>query len=455
MLSTIDIVIIVGYLVAMLILGFVLGRKETADGFFVNSRKTRTFLLIFTALSTSVGAGTVIGVAGAAYNTGISFGLSFALISILAWLFIAWLAPVIKRWGDKLQAYTFGDFLRARFSKRTQVVGSVVTVIAYFFNASIQFVAFATLAKIISGVSFEVALLTAGVVTILYTIFAGIKGDFYTDALQFFVMIPVFVFLFYSGFSQIPVGEIFSQLPTMHLNIFNYSGPGFFVGSLIFGFPLLLVSMEIWQRIFAAKDAKTARRAFLWSGILKITVIVAAVLLGFLAFHLVDGGTQETALFDLMLKILPSGALGIGFASILAILMSTIDSMLMVGSATLTKDFYLQKHPNATEKQTLKMGRLFVFLFGACALVLALFYRDIVGLAITAVQILAVFAPAFIGGLLWQRASERGAFWSILTGFVLTIALLPFMPTTAFLPAILLSIIIFVVFSSRSSTIDF
>src|SRR3972149_10226576 len=99
--STLDIGIIFVYVLVMLGIGFFLGRKEDSEGFFVNNRKTKTFLLIFTALSTSVGAGSILGVASAAYTTGISFGLSFAILSLLGWMLIAWLAPRIKSFGAK------------------------------------------------------------------------------------------------------------------------------------------------------------------------------------------------------------------------------------------------------------------------------------------------------------------------------------------------------------------
>ncbi|MBI5881405.1 hypothetical protein HZB90_04705, partial [archaeon] len=73
MISTIDVAIILVYLAAMLAIGFFVGRKETADDFFVNRRKTRTALLVFTLVSTSAGMGTFLGISAAAYETGVSY----------------------------------------------------------------------------------------------------------------------------------------------------------------------------------------------------------------------------------------------------------------------------------------------------------------------------------------------------------------------------------------------
>ena len=229
-----------------------------------------------------------------------------------------------------------------------------------------------------------------------------------------------------------------------------YAGPSFFIASIVFGFPLLLVSMDVWQRIYAALDARTARRAFFFAGFLKVGVILASVLLGFLAYHLVPGVEKDLALYTLMQQLLPPGILGLGYASILAILMSTIDSELMVGSATITKDVYMVHYPRATSQQQVRVGRLAVLFFGAGAFIVALQVQDIVRLAVASVQILSVFAPALLGGLLWARSSARGAFWSILLGFFTTLGFLPFMPDTAFIPGLLLAIILFLTFSLSS-----
>jgi SSS family solute:Na+ symporter len=440
----IDLAIVLAYLAIVLVVGFFLGRKETAEGFFVNERKTKLFLLIFTALSTSIGSGTVIGVASAGYESGVSFGLSFAILSLISWSFMAWIAPRIKAWGDKIGAYTFNDFLAARYSSATRNVGIVVVLTAYFTITAVQFVAFASLAAVIGGVSFEWALTGAALVTITYTLLAGIKGDFYTDAIQFFVMLPVFFLLTYLGLSRIGLSELLAQVPPEFLSPTNYAGTTFFIAAIVFGFSILLVSVEVWQRIFAAADAHTVRVAFMWSGLLKVSAIVFAMLFGLMAFQLVPGVEKDTALFALMIELLPAGVLGVGFASILAILMSTVDSMLMVGSATLTKDWFLARRPGADERTKLRMGRWFVLLFGVGAFLVALLVQDIVRLAVTSVQILSVFMPALLGGLLWKRASAPAAFWSILVGFLVTIVLLTFIPDIAAVPALLVSIVLFV-----------
>ena len=79
------------------------------------------------------------------------------------------------------------------------------------------------------------------------------------------------------------------------------------------------------------------------------------------------------------------------------------------------------------------------------ALGLAFAVRDVVMLAVSGLLMLLVLLPAVIGGFFWRKATSGAAFWSILFGFVVNIVLTPLMPATAFLPAFLVSAVIFVV----------
>lgn len=441
--STLDIIVLIVYLISVFSFGLYLSKKGGVESYFVNNRNTKLLFLIFTSLSTSVGAGTVLGVASSGFQTGISFGIIFMIASLLGWLLMALLAPRIKKFGDEHKAYTFGDYLSHQYSSRVRKIGRLVVLIAYFFATSIQFVAFAQLINVTTNISFTPALFMVAIVTVVYTAMAGVKGDFYTDAIQFFVMLPVFIFLFIKGFTLVSINNLL-VLPEGFLNVYNYNGPVFFWAGILFAFPLILTSVDAWQRVFAAENTQVARKAFYWSGLLKVVVIGAAILIGLLALHIVPNAPADGAMFALMTEVLPSGLLGLGLASILAIIMSTVDTGIMVGSATITKDFYLVKNPEATEKNILKVGRVSALLFGFGGLTIAYFVQDILVLAIVSVQILLVFAPALLGGLVWKIDNEKSAFWSILLGFIITLSFLPIDSDIAFIPGLLVSIIVYI-----------
>ena len=132
MMSIIDTAIIIGYLLIMLIVGFLVGKRENIEGYLVNNRKTKTILLIFTIVSTSVGMGVFLGISSEAYKNGISYGLTMMIASVLSLLLVAYFAPRIKQFGDKHKAHTLGDWFAVRYSSKNRLLVSIIILIAYF-----------------------------------------------------------------------------------------------------------------------------------------------------------------------------------------------------------------------------------------------------------------------------------------------------------------------------------
>lgn len=449
MISLIDTAIIIGYLLVMLIIGFVVGKRENLEGYLVNNRRTKTVLLIFTIVSTSVGMGVFLGISSEAYKTGISYGLTVMIASVLSLLLVAYFAPRIKHFGDKHKAHTLGDWFAVRYSNKNRLLVSIIILISYFFLAALQFVGIAGLINVISGLDFTIALVAASLITIIYTTAAGIKSDFYTDAVQFAIMVFT-LFLVLLPLSLIKSGGLsfFNSLPASHFNPFAFGGISFFLGGIVLGAPLLLVSMEIWQRIYAATTEREAKRVYRWSALLLVIFFIPAILLGLIAFKTVPGINPDFALFELMKQALPAGLLGLGVAGILAAAMSTIDSIILVGSATILKDIHKTFiNPNLTEKQMLRLGRSYTFFYGLLGLIAAYLIPHIIKLQIISGSALLVLSPAAIGGFVWKKATAKASFWSILTGIIVTFSLYPLMPTLSFIPGTLVSLILFIVIS--------
>ncbi len=443
--NTLDLIVIIIYLAAALTIGVLVGWRETADDFFVNRRRTKTWLLMFTVISTSIGTASVIGLAGESYATGISLLLSAIGISAGSWLVVAFVAPRIKAFGDRHQAYTLGDFFTIRYSRETGILAGIVIFISYLLFLALQFVGAATVIRSIGFVGFDVALLVTATITVFYTAMAGIKSDFYTDALQFVVMMVAFLAAVSATTARLGSINVFRSLPVSHLDPFAFGGAAFFFGSILLGAALGIVGMEVWQRIYAASDSRSARSTFLWAALINTLFFLAPAFLGLAARRLFADLPKDLVLLEIMKATLPPGLLGLGFAGIFAALMSTVDSMIVVGTATWTKDFYARFfRPAASPEELLRIGRLTALLFGAGGLMLAFFFRDIIQLAITASSILLIFAPAIVGGLYWPRASAAAAFWSILLGFLATVGLLPIMPKIAFLPGFIISLMSFI-----------
>ncbi len=451
MIGYVDLIIIFTYLACMLLVATLVGRKETLEDFLVNRRRTKAAFLIFTVISTNVGAGTLVAVSSAGYTSGLSYALMGAIGAFVGFIIVALISPKIKNFGDKTKAHTLGDFFGERYSLSTRILTGLIILVSYFFWTALQFVAIAALLAVVTGLSITICLFLSSIVVILYTTIAGIKSDFYTDAIQFWMIIAI-VFCVVAPLSLLRIGGIpaLKTLPASYFSPFGFGGPVFFFFGLIFGSALLLVSMEIWQRVYAAASPSTARKTFFFAAVVNIPMLVIPGFLGMTAALLFKNINPDLAFFKLLVFTLPTGLLGLGLAGLLAALMSTVDSMIMVGSATLLKDFYKIFRPSASESTLLRKGRLFTFLFGLIALLTAHAIPNLVRLQLLGFFTLLVFAPAVVGGFFWKKATSKAAFISILLGFIITMVLVPFMPLMAFVPGFLTALLLFVLISLKS-----
>ncbi|MEK6967389.1 MAG: sodium:solute symporter family protein, partial [Nanoarchaeota archaeon] len=433
---------------------FYVGKNEKLDDFLVNRRKTKLLLLVTSLVSSTAGAGFVFGTASGAYQSGMSVGITLTLAYVPGLIMVSYFAPKINKFGRKHNAHTISDFFAIRYSERVRIIVAIMTLIAFFMYLALQFVAIASFIKIITGIGFEIGLVASALATIAYVAVSGIKSDFYTDFAQFWLMIIfLFILLIPIGFISLGGVDSLKSLPPSYFDPFAFGGIEFFIGGLILGIPILLVSMDMWQKIYAAESEKTAKRVFQLGALILIPFIILPTILGMMAAITLPNSDPNSIIFILIIKFLPTGLLGLGLAGILAVVMSTIDSMLMVGTATLTKDFYKTFiNKTADENKTLKMARIFTVLFGLLGLLTAFLYPDILQLGLVGTFILVVLLPPLIGAFFWKRANSTAAFWSILVGFITLLILLPSMPKTAFIPSILLGIITFVALCYTTKT---
>jgi len=448
--GNIDLIIVFGYLVLLFAVGIFVGLRETAEDFLILSRKAKLYLVLFSVVSSWVGIGTFVGTAAGGYDSGISVGVTAAVSALVGVVAIGLMAPTIKKFGDKFHAHTIGDFFRVRYSKSNQALVGVIIILSYFLFTATQFTGLALLLKLWAGFSFELAIVIAAISTIIYTAFAGIKSDFYTDIIHFWVMVLVLfggllpiVWRSINGFSGLSI------LPASYFNPFSFGGITFFIGGVIFGLGVGLISMEIWQKIYASKNTKTARYSFMLSILCILAFYLLSLYLGMATKVLYPGlPNRDMAIFTLMKNQLPIGLLGLGVAAFMAVFISSVNTTIMVVTATLTKDFYKGLiNPIATDKQMLKMGRILAVVAGVIGLIFAFYIRDILTLSTTALYMLLVFLPAILGGFFWKKATAKAAFYSTLLGFICAAVLWPKMPTTSFVPGFAVSLIAFVLIS--------
>ncbi|MFA5796568.1 MAG: sodium:solute symporter family protein [Candidatus Woesearchaeota archaeon] len=442
-----DLIIIFAYLIGLFIFAIWIGTKSNLENYLVAGRKFKTFFLVFTMASTMIGMSTVLSTASASYSSGISFAVSGLFVILAGYVVVYFFAKKIKTFGDTYKAHTMGDFFAQRYSNRVRVIAGIVIIVAYLLFFAGLLLGLSQLFQVFGGQGLFISLIFALIGVVIYTAIAGIKSDFYTDIVHFIVMFITLaiILLPWMIIKSGGIGAIMSKLPAGYLNIYNFAGPSFFWLVILFGAPVFLMYMEIWQRIYASADLKTVKRTLLYSALITIPFIVLAVIIGLIGRIQLPGINPDSALLLVIKNYLPTGLIGLAVAGLIATILSTLNTVIMVISAIFIKDFYMgsiKKH--ASEKHYLKVGRIITFCVGISGIALAYIFPNFVELAVAANGGVLILAPTVIGGFFWKKSTERGAFWSILSGFIVLVVSYPFLGKMSFLPACVVSLASFI-----------
>ncbi|TGM97927.1 sodium:solute symporter family protein [Leptospira yasudae] len=297
-------------------------------------------------------------------------------------------------------------------------------------------------------------------VVIVYSSMGGIQGVILTDLVQFALgMGGAILFAVYAVSSQGGISGLLTKMeevyPDRHESILSF-WPDFQDASLPFTVFLIFVSVQWWaqyysdgsgylaQRIHTAKNPKEAEKGSLWFNVANFIVRtwpwVLTALVTLVVFPLHDptryfsegqivGGDREMGYPILMKLILPSGVLGIVFASLMAAFMSTADTHINWGASYLVNDFYLRFiHPTASDKTLVRVSRIAVVLMSVIAILVATQIQSIA----SAWKFLLAFASGMglpqILRWVWWRTNAWTELSGMITALVLSMILYPMFP---------------------------
>ena len=459
---------IFAYLFILVLVGFYKARSvKNSDDFMVAGRTLPWYVLVGTLLATWMGSGSLFSGAGLGYRN----GLASLWSSGGAWLGIAliyFIANRIRNFGK----VTVPDIFEIRYGKSAALLATITTVIAYTTIVSYQFRGGGKVLNLVSDgyLSIENGIIITAVFAIFYTVVAGMFSVVYTDVVNGILMVIGTVgALFFlidkvGGISEIisiaDMNDKWSLFGNWHHErVDDISGPiiaiSFFVPTML----LLMGDANMYQRIFSARDEGSARKAvFFWIfGVIILESVIAMLgLTGFVAItkgiipDLVFNAQSQIENKDLlsMLQAKQSASegiipaisryaglptfLGLLLAStMMAIIVSTADSFLLIPSTNLTKDIYIKYiNPDASEKKILFVSRGLVLFLGIVAYLLVSQFKTILGAAFTAYNIYGTaLTPSLLAAFLWKRATRQGAIVSILTGTLITIIWTFFLPS--------------------------
>lgn len=432
-------------------------KSHDLEGYLVNNRKTRTLPLVFTTLATFVGGGTSIGLMAMGYESGLA-GIAIGLAYVIGFMILSRFAGNIRRTGEERKIYSFPQFLinayhapnDDRFDRWFSSIVSGVNIFIFFFLLSAQFVGMASLLRYAFDIGYQPAAVVSCFVVIGYTAFAGLAGVIITDSIQFIVIIGMIIVIFIPGILTDTEGLTrLSELPADMLNGTFYGLP-FLVGLALFLSPSVLVRMDIFQRMLAARDAKVARRVSILSGAGMLPFYIIFPLVG-MALRVVLGDSVEPREVPYLFLDRHSGEVILGFAVVgfLSALMSSGDSFLNLVSISAVKDFVGWKNRMIQNMQW--RIRVTAFIFGIIAMLMALYFPRIVDLMVVGIGTIVIFVPVTFLALSRKRIGKYrwAAFYSVIAGFVVNFAFFiigiiypeVFEPKASFIPGFLIALI--------------
>lgn len=431
----IDFLIFAVYLLVMLGVGFYfMRRNKTTDDYYVGGRKMSSFHIGLSVVATDVGGGFSIGLGGLGFSMGLAGSWLLFTGLVGAWISAVILIPKVRLLSHRHRFLTFPQILKHFFDYRVALLAGIISAIAYTGFTGSQILAGAKLASAtFDAISLDAAMLIMGVIAVIYTVLGGLKAVIYTDTVQWLVLMAGLILvglpICYQAIGGYQVIMATLEPDFLKLHAIKWQTLVKWGVTII---PIWFVGMTLYQRIYAAKSPKQARRAWFIAGLFEYPIMAfTGVLLGLFARVAMENGMfseavlagsggldAEKGLPILLKHVLPVGFLGLMMAAYFSAIMSTADSCLMAASGNIVTDIlgpYLKNNQEA--KKSLRLSQLFTLIIGMLALWLAYSMDNVLEMVMLSYgfMVSGLFIPV-LGAFFWKRATSTAALWSMLLG---------------------------------------
>ncbi|CAM4150142.1 sodium:solute symporter [Bacillus manliponensis] len=420
--GTIDILLMIGYFLIIVGIGFAGARKaKTSEDFMVAGRSLGLIMYLACLSAVILGGASTIGTARLGYE----FGISGIWLVVMIGFGIMLLGIFLVKKVSKFKIITISELLGLRFNSQTRIVTSLITFIYVTMITVTQVIGMGTILNVLLGWDIQLCMLLGGSIVVLYTLLGGMWSVTMTDIFQFLVMtIGVFVIMLPLSLQKIGGwSALQNKLPESHFDIATIGGDKIFAYFLLYCLGVL-IGQDIWQRIFTAKTVKIARKGTIGAGIYCLLYALAIAIIGMCTAVLYPNlGDPQSAFVTMALAILPAGLLGIVVASIVSALMSTASATLLASSTLIVNDLIKSaSSKEMSERAIIRTSRIVTLIVGIFVIVSAIWIQDVIVALDVAYAILSgsVFFPIILG-LFWKRVTDKAAFYSIILSACVTI----------------------------------
>jgi len=429
--------VLVAYLLVLLAIGF-WGSRDSSDlkGYYVAGKKLPAWVIAFSMNATGESAWLLLGLTGMGYAIGVhAFWviLGEVLGVAMAWVFVA---RPFKEYTDRIDAITVPDYLTERFRDTSHVfrwLSAVIILSMVLAYVAAQLTASGKAFDSFLGTGYTAGAAIGLVIVLFYTSVGGFKAVAYSDFLQGALMLGClvtlpFVAIAAAGGWGAMLGALESADPALlrPMGAFGLGPAGIAsaFGFVAIGFAFL-GSPQLLTRFMAARDQRQIVDGGLWAVLCVIGFDVGAVFGGMAGRTLFPGlADPETILPEMSSALFPALFTGIFLVVVLAAIMSTVDSLLILASSVVVRDV-VQKAlgSTASERRLSVLGKAVTVVIGLAAFGVALAeVRVIFYFVLFAWSgIACAFTPVVLCSLFWKRTTRAGAIAGMIGGFVVTV----------------------------------
>lgn len=421
------------YMIVLFGIGFYYSKKNAnITDFLLAGRSLGVVAATLTVTASLFGGGLLTGTAQYAYDSGPMMYV-YGVVGSGGGLLLAGL--LTKKMKDFSNFGTITEYLEARYDSKFLRTGSaILSIIALLGILGGQVAAVVGIMSSIGLSNTMVAAFLAMVVIIALTTMGGLKAVTVTDGFQIILVIFGVIWITVAalgnvgGFSGLnaALASMESSLPEDY-NVFM-NGDKFkqLLWMILPGFMYTMIGQDVYQRLFACKDHKTAVKTCLYSAVLIAFIAGLPVVIGLITRvqhpELAVNGMSSSAFAVLALNTLPNWAAGIIMAAALSAILSTADSLLSAAASHFMNDvwlLYVAKDADPEDKRLLTVSRIFTIAGGASAVVVSMMLPKILDACFYSYYIFTagVFCP-IVFGVFWKKATRQGAIAGLVVGGV-------------------------------------
>lgn len=406
-LSTGNLILIAAYFLIVFAIGFWVKKRESVREYLNADRKVG--LLQTTASIVAVMGGMIlVAQATLGFEMGIAAAWYFAGFA-LGMIFLGLCVGKVKKIATEKNFLTLADYFAEKFDLKNRILSAMIIFAALFFLLVGQFIAAGSLFSPLLGINYSAAVIMMMVGVLVYLLLGGFKAVIKTDLLQFFIMAIVFGSILF----VINIGNYTPE----QINISSLGG-SYIVIFLLLGTFAVLSGADIWQRIFSAKDTKTARNASFISAILFFIFGTVLTVIGMAAKNNFPNIKSEEALYHGLFHLVPLPLMGIAIVFVLAAIMSTIDTELFYLSSSISKDFL----KGTSEEKLAKNIRKYILILAIISALTAIVFSNILTIVFGIVSLSLAVSPSLAASFFW-KIKNNAVFMSMLAGLISLILL--------------------------------